>query len=292
MAVGDQGEFPFVGEEPAGDGAPSPDAFRAYVWACARLLDRPMPWREEPSPYYVLVSEMMLQQTQVSRAIERFPTFIGRFPSLESLADAAVGDVVSAWSGLGYNRRARFLRETARIVCDRHGGRLPHDPKELVELPGIGAGTAGSLAAFAYNRPTVFLETNIRRVVLHHYFPGREGVSDAEILPVVAATLDRDRPRLWYYALMDYGSSLARRVPNPNRRSSHYTRQTQFRGSVREARGAILRALAEGPRAVAELERELDEGPLAVDQERFSRAVEGLLRDGLVEGGAHLSLPR
>ena len=182
----------------------------------------------------------MLQQTQVERVGTKYPEFIARFPNFRALAAASVSDVVSAWQGMGYNRRALALKRLAEIVVERYGGVLPKDPKILDSLPGIGWATACAIMAFAYGRAFPFIETNIRRVFIHFFFPRARKVSDAKILVRVAATLDTRNPREWYYALMDYGSYLARTVPNPNRRASQYRRQSPFEGSERQLRGRIL----------------------------------------------------
>lgn len=209
---------------------------------------RPMPWRDEITPYRVVVLEVMLQQTQVSRVLKKFPEFIEQFPDFRSLADASLEEILRVWQGLGYNRRAKYLQGIAREVVGRFGGVLPRDPTDLVTLPGIGKATAGSVAAFAFNQPALFIETNIRRVFLHHLFQDRTDVPDSEILPVVARMMDRENPREWYYALMDYGTYLSGHVPNPNRRSLHYSVQSPFSGSDREIRGRILKILLEeGP---------------------------------------------
>lgn len=212
-----------------------------YAWAGRR-----MPWRDTPTPYWVFVSEMMLQQTQVKRVMEKFPPFVARFPSFTALAAAPFSGILSEWSGLGYNRRARFMHRAAQEIVSVHNGRLPDEPQQLQSLPGIGPNTAGSIAAFAFNQPVVFIETNIRRVFLHFFFPGEDQVHDKRLLPLIDATLDRDEPRRWYWALMDYGVALARVTLNPNRRSRHYTRQKPFAGSDRQLRGRILKALTQG----------------------------------------------
>lgn len=204
---------------------------------------RPMPWRDDITPYRVVVSEMMLQQTQVPRVMEKYPAFISRFPDFQTLRDASFADVLAAWQGLGYNRRAKYLHAIGGFVMDRWEGHLPEDPDLLITLPGIGVATAGSIAAFAFNAPVVFIETNIRRVFIHHFFEPEVSVTDACILPIVRQTLDYENPRDWYYALMDYGTWLAGRVENPNRRSRHYARQSAFEGSDRQIRGIILKRL-------------------------------------------------
>lgn len=176
--------------------------------------------------------------------MKKYPEFIRRFPNFRSLAKASVPSVLSAWQGMGYNRRALNLKRLAEIVVKHHRGRLPKEPGELLSLPGIGVATAGSIAAFAFNRPVPFIETNIRRVFIHSFFPSREGVRDEDILKLVEKTLDKENPREWYYALMDYGAMLAaEEKENPNRKSLSYRKQVAFKGSRRAVRGGVLRAL-------------------------------------------------
>jgi A/G-specific adenine glycosylase len=204
-----------------------------------------MPWRRTRSPYRILVSEIMLQQTQVDRVREKYARFVREFPTLRRLSEAGTAEVLTAWKGLGYNRRALALRECARIIVSRHHGRVPRTHEELVRLPGVGSATAGALLAYAFGIPCAFIETNIRRVYLHVFFPRATDVPDSRILPLVEATMDRTNPREWFYALMDYGAMLARENPNPNRRSSQYARQPAFAGSVRELRGRVLAVMLE-----------------------------------------------
>jgi A/G-specific adenine glycosylase len=234
---------------PEGNTSPDPFAavpeFREKIRKFFRNHRRPMPWRETTDPYGIVVSEVMLQQTQVPRVMTKYPEFIAAFPDFPSLAAAPLDDVLRVWQGMGYNRRAIALRRIAEKVVDEFGGKFPDDPAVLETFPGIGKATAASIAAFAFNAPVVFIETNIRRVFIHCFFADREGVRDEEILPLVAAALDRENPREWYWALMDYGTYLKTRVENPNRRSAHYARQSKFEGSRRQVRGKILRVLLE-----------------------------------------------
>lgn len=204
---------------------------------------RVLPWRENTDPYWILVSEVMLQQTQVPRVLIQFPKFIQKFPTLAALAGAPTSRVLSAWQGLGYNRRALYLKRTAEIIVEHYGGELPCDIEILKRFPGIGPNTAASIVAFAYNMPYPFIETNIRTVFLHHFFPKQEHVSDAQLLPFIAQTLDKKNPRRWYWALMDYGTYLKKTQGNAARRSRHYTKQSKFEGSRRQLRGQILRLL-------------------------------------------------
>ena len=227
-----------------------------------------LPWRTNINPYRILVSEMMLQQTQVSRVTGKFRSFIRAFPTFRALALAKPSAVIREWQGLGYNRRALMLHRCACEVTLLHAGRLPRDPDALCRLPGIGPYTAGAILVFAYDEPWPLLETNIRRSYLHHFFPGRRSVADRELLPVIERTMDRSHPRRWFSALMDYGAWLAGQVPNPNRRSRHYVKQSAFEGSDRQLRGRILRAM-------------LQNEPLPADR-RTGRIVARLIEEGFV----------
>ncbi len=193
----------------------------------------------------------MLQQTGTGRVLPRYPVFIRAFPDPAALARAPVSTVLRIWKGLGYNRRALFLREAARRMVREHGGRVPRALEDLVGLPGIGRATAAAVLVFSHGKTIPFIETNIRRVFLHCFFPGAASVSDAEILPLVERTMDREDPREWFYALMDYGSMLKSAEGNPNRRSAHYHRQSRFEGSPRQLRGLILSVLLERRTATA-----------------------------------------
>ncbi len=208
-----------------------------------------MPWRTTRDPYRILVSEIMLQQTQVDRVLPKYAAFIKAFPNFTALARASVPDVLRVWQGLGYNRRALFLHRIAREVVSHHDGRLPQDPAVLQRMPGIGAGTAGAIAAFAFQKPVAFIETNIRRVYLHFFFPRGREVPDTRIMPLISATVDKKNPREWYYALMDYGAMLGREKgrTNANRHSKSYTIQSRFEGSNRQLRGMVLRAILAAP---------------------------------------------
>lgn len=223
--------------------------FRRVVWAHYRAHGRHgLPWRKTRDPYKILVSELMLQQTQVDRVIPFYADFVKRFPTAKRLAAAPLSEVLRAWQGLGYNRRAKLLHKSAKEIA-KHG--MPKDAIALEALPGVGAYTARAVATFAYGEDTLPIETNIRTVVTEHFFPKKKKVSDAEIEKVLAKTLPRGEAREWYAALMDYGAYLKRSGVSHNARSPRHAKQKTFAGSKREARGAILRALAQGsaPRA-------------------------------------------
>lgn len=204
---------------------------------------RNLPWREVINPYWIVVSELMLQQTQVSRIMHKFPEFISKFPSFEILSKSSLSSVLRAWQGIGYNRRAKYLKQIAHDIWHNHSGIVPSRIEDLIQMPGIGPATAGSIVAFVYNSPTIFIETNIRRVFIHHFFQQSKSVADSEIIPCILKTIDTKRPRDWYYAVMDYGSELKKVVVNPNRKSKHYQKQSPFEGSNRQVRSIIIKTL-------------------------------------------------
>jgi len=215
-------------------------AFQKTIWVYYLKHKRNLPWRRTRDPYRILVSEVMLQQTQVPRVIPKYKSFLKKFPTVKALAKAKVSDVLRVWQGLGYNRRALYLKRAAEYVVQNFGGKFPRDFKALTMLPGIGPATAGDLLVFAWNIPAIVIETNIRSVFIHFFFPGKDKVTDKEILPFIKQTVPKENPRDWYYALFDYGSFL-KQTENPSRRSAHHVRQSKFEGSHRQKRAAILR---------------------------------------------------
>lgn len=260
--------------------------FKEIIWDKGRELYRPMPWREDTRPYYVLVSEIMLQQTQVDRVVPKFLEFTKKFKTIEDLANAGLDEVLKLWSGLGYNRRAKFLHEAAKMVKKDFSGIFPDTLSELLTLPGVGVNTAGAILAYSFNQPSVFIETNIRTVYFYHLFADQQEVDDKELREVVTETVDREHPREWYWALMDYGTYLKKNGAGLNNKSRHYKKQAPLKGSLREVRGQILKqlALSQMPRAVLE-------ESLAAD-ERFELALKGLMKDGLINetaGSLHLT---
>lgn len=252
------------------------EEFLEIIWQKGAELYRDMPWRQDTRPYYVLVSELMLQQTQVDRVIPKFAAFIDRFPDERTLAEAPLADVLTLWSGLGYNRRAKFLHESAKRISIEFGGEFPRAKEDILTLPGVGEGTAGALMTYAFGAVRPFIETNVRTVYFHHFFDDQDAVTDKQIMEVLEATMDRSAPREFYWALMDYGSWLKRQGAGRNKISSGYKKQSPLKGSVREVRGQILKLLTEGPAQVGDVKERLRA------DERFELALNGLVRDGLV----------
>ncbi|TAH33024.1 A/G-specific adenine glycosylase [Candidatus Saccharibacteria bacterium] len=251
--------------------------FQELVREKGRELYREMPWRTDPSPYRVLVSELMLQQTQVSRVVPKFENFMRLFPNVEALAGSSLDQVLIAWSGLGYNRRAKFLWQAALEVMLRFDGDLPDDLKALTSLPGIGPNTGAAILNYAYEIPTAFVETNIRTVYFHHFFQNQTDIADRDLLEVVERTMDREHPREFFWALMDYGSYLKSSHGARLDQSRHYKKQAPLKGSVREMRGRIIRELTTRPLMPEALKRAV----LADD--RFEPALADLESEGLVE---------
>ncbi len=256
----------------------NPKAFQKTVWSFYKKNKRNLPWRKTRDAYKILVSEVMLQQTQVDRVLPKYSSFVKKFRSFEVLAKASTADVIKEWQGLGYNRRALNLKRAAEIVTKEYKGKLPRDYDKLVALPSIGPYTAGALLTFIWNEPMVFVETNIRTVYLHHFFKNKKNISDKTLENLIAETLDTKNPREWYYALMDYGSYLKKTIGNPNIKSKHYTKQSTFKGSNRELRGAILRILSKGPVTEKKIIAETKRKPADV-----RRVLSTLIKEGFIK---------
>jgi A/G-specific adenine glycosylase len=254
------------------------ESFRRFIYNWYEENGRDLPWRRTSDPWCILVSEVMLQQTQVPRVVDKYTSFIRTFPDPQSLAYASTADALRQWKGLGYNRRALYLKRTAKMLMEEFGGRVPDNEKDLQSLPGIGAATAAAICVHAFNQPAVFIETNIRAVFIHHFFPNCASVNDARILRIVADTLDYENPGRWYSALMDYGTMLKKKHGNPARRSSRHQVQKPFEGSNRQIRGRILEELLRGSVMLSVLQE-----TLSADQERLEKIIDDLAREGFIK---------
>jgi A/G-specific adenine glycosylase len=217
-------------------------AFRKRILGWYQENRREMPWRDTHNPYKILVSEIMLQQTQVSRVLPKYELFLEHFPTVEKLAKANDAKLLEVWSGLGYWRRARFLKAAAQEIIKKHNGQFPRDVPTLETLPGIGPYTAGAVACFAFGNDEPFLDTNIRRVFLHFFFPDQTAVTDSSILPIARQAVWRENPREWHYALFDYGATVLKSQAI-NKRSKHYHKQSTFAGSFRSFRTKVVQLL-------------------------------------------------
>lgn len=259
--------------------------FREKLYVFYRENYRHLPWRvndlfseKKGNPYTILVSEIMLQQTQVVRVLEKYRSFLKKFPTIKVLAEAPHADVLKAWQGLGYNRRALYLKRTAETVVETYNGKFPTDYQTILSLPGIGQSTAGAIMCFAYNEPVVFIETNVRSVFIHEFFKNKENISDKELIPRIEKTLDTDHPRDFYYALMDYGVYL-KQTENHSRKSKHYTKQSTFKGSHREARAKVLKFLLENPKAK---NIKIISQKLSLSEEKVQECIMQLTQEGFI----------
>ncbi len=253
-------------------------AFQNEAWGYYAKHGRDLPWRRPEhdgsfDPYKIMVSEIMLQQTQVARVVPKYQEFLNVFPNIDVLAQATFADVLKHWNGLGYNRRAKFLLEAAKTLNKMDA--FPDDPNELEKLPGIGKNTAAAICVYAYDQRHIFIETNIRTVCIHHLFSDQTDISDKQIVPWVEQALPDENYREWYWALMDYGSYLKQTISNISKRSKHYTKQSRFEGSTRQLRAAVLRSLLGGDKSMADLQS------IHAD-ERLKSVIASLRRDELI----------
>ncbi len=251
-------------------------AFRRAVWKQYKANGRhDLPWRKTRDPYKILVSEIMLQQTQVPRVIEKYKTFLKMFPNVKTLAKAPLSAVLKEWSGLGYNRRGKYLHDAAKVIVNEYGGNVEKATRE--RLPGVGPYTKAAVRTFAFNETHMMIETNVRAAYIHYFFPNQKAVHDRDLVPLIESCAENQDPREWYWALMDYGSSMKKLHVNPTRRSASYVMQNKFVGSLREVRGAIIKILndgAHGDLAIA--------NKLSFEGHMIRQALTGLKKDGLV----------
>lgn len=258
--------------------------FKKTIWNYYKTHGRhDLPWRKTKDPYKILVSEVMLQQTQVSRVTEKYKSFLKKFPTVEALAQAPLKEVLLEWQGLGYNRRAKYLKLCAEKVASDFNGTFPKDFKTLTTLPGIGPATAGDILAFAYNIPVPVIETNIRSVFIY-FFPASPKlrrtsplISDKELLPLIEKTLDIKNPREWYWALFDYGAHL-KQTRNPNTESKHYVKQSPFKGSNREKRSQILKLILTGAKSEKEITK-----ALGYESDMVQKNLEQMIKENLIK---------
>ncbi len=252
--------------------------FVSYVLAFYGRHGRSFPWRESDDPYRIFLSEVMLQQTQTGRVLAKYQEFLTLWPALSDLAKAPFDLLLDRFRGLGYNRRARNLK-LAAMACEAWGYTLPCDEKRLLSLPGVGVATAAAILAFAYHVPSLYLETNIRRALIHSFHHGEDQVDDKSLREDLASMLSYvDDVKKWYYALMDYGALLKHLVPNPNLHSRGYRKQSPFHGSLRQVRGMLVHALSEsGPLGGEAIYR-----MLPFEKERIDAALDGLVHDGIL----------
>ncbi|MEX0934071.1 MAG: A/G-specific adenine glycosylase [Candidatus Paceibacterota bacterium] len=252
--------------------------FQKTIWKYYKKHGRDLPWCRTQNPYRIVVSEIMLQQTQVSRVLDKYKEFLRAFPSFKTLAQAKQSDVLRVWQGLGYNRRALALQRIAVKVVEEYKEKLPQDPKVLKTFPGIGEASASSIVVFAFNKSEIFIETNIRSVFIHFFFKNKKNVYDKDIFPLIEQTLDTKNPRKWYFALMDYGVML-KKGENPSRKSVHHIKQKPFKESDRYIRGYIIKLLIQNKKqTLFQLQKAVHR-----DKERIEKCLHDLNQEGFLK---------
>jgi A/G-specific adenine glycosylase len=256
--------------------------FRGEIWRFYRKNKRDFPWRNTEDPYKILVSEIMLQQTQTDRVMKKYKEWLKLFPTFSALAQAPLRNVLRTWQGLGYNRRGLNLKRTAEIISKDYKNIFPKSYEEIIKLPGIGLYTAGALMAFAYNKPIPIIETNIRTVYLHFFFRNKTNIHDQELLEIIEKTLDRKNVREWYYALMDYGVMLKKTVGNLNKNSRHYAKQSPFMGSHRQIRAAVLDSITNNTITPAEIKKRLIQRNIKANKTYIVKVLQELEKDGFI----------
>src|SRR3989338_2788309 len=255
--------------------------FKDEVWKYWNRYGRhELAWRKTKNPYRILVSEVMLQQTQVARVTEKYPEFLAAFPTVHKLTKAPLSQLFRSWSGMGYNRRAKYLRDSAKVIVEKYKGQIPRSREALEGLAGVGKYTAAAVRVFAFNEPDVLIETNIRAAIIHYFYASvlqNTSIEDSKILPIATAAAEGQDPRKWHWALMDYGVYIKRLHKNPARKSAHYLRQSKFEGSLRQVRGAILRTLITGSKTQESIYGLIRENKRIVDKALASLAHDGLM---------------
>jgi A/G-specific adenine glycosylase len=251
------------------------ELFRQKIFDFYHLNRRVFPWRETTDRYAVMVSEVMLQQTQAERVAQKYTAWMERFPHTEALASASLRDVLVLWSGLGYNSRGQRLQSCSKVIMERFSGMVPASPELLKTLPGIGDYTCRSIPVFADNLDVAAVDTNIRRIIIHE-FALPEDTPKSEIQSAAEQLLPQGRSREWHNALMDYGS-----LHLTSRRTGirPLTKQSKFKGSKRWYRGRLLKELvASESLFLEELEVKYGDCPWCLQE-----IIDGLVREGLVD---------
>ena len=218
--------------------------FQTKILSWYKVNKRDFPWRKTTDPYHILVSEIMLQQTQAPRVVVYYEKFIKRFPTINELAIAKNPEVLKIWSGLGFNNRAIRLKEIAKTIMNDLKGNFPQLQADLLKLKGIGSYTAAAIMAFAFNKKAAVIDTNIRRVLIHELHIN-QNISPKRLSEIALSIIPKGKSRIWHNALMDYGALAATAKQTMIKSKS---KQSKFKGSEREVRGKILKLLLEKKR--------------------------------------------
>jgi A/G-specific adenine glycosylase len=257
-------------------------SFQEKIFNWWKSNRREFPWRQTTDPYKILVSEIMLQQTQASRVVEKYNEFINKYPSLENLASATGAQVLKIWSGLGYNRRALWLLEASKEIMEMK--QFPKTSKDLEELKGIGPYTSRAILIFAFNKDVATVDTNIRRIFIHEGFAIEE-TTDEELFTIANRLLPKGQSRDWHNALMDYG---AEKITAKKTGIRPPSKQSSFKNSSRMFRGAIVKYLIKN----SNVNDQKIANECQIPKEELDDILSSLIKDGLiVRSGTKYSLP-
>jgi A/G-specific adenine glycosylase len=262
--------------------------FQRMIFSWWESHRRDLPWRKTHDPYRILISEVMLQQTQVSRVLPKYEEFLTLFPDVQVLAGATVASVLRAWKGMGYNRRALYLHKTAQVVMSEHKGVFPMIESELLKLPGLGIYTVRALLVFAYKKDVAMVDTNVRQIITHYFFSG-EKQSATVVQKIADSLVPKGLSWEWHQALMDYGALAMSRIKPKSPQSRK--KAIPFRESNRFYRGRIMDLLRENTREENELVYEIATR-YNKSEDLVEVILEGLVSEGLVvKKSTKISLP-
>lgn len=248
-------------------------SFQKFILSWYAKNRRDLPWRNTRDPYKILVSEIMSQQTQISRVVPKYNLWLKRFPTVQDLATAKVSQVLIAWSGLGYNRRGLYLQKCAQEIITKYNGKFPQTEKDLLRLPGIGEYTARAILCFAFNRQIVVIDTNIKKVIAVHFYNGK--VPEKNALETFAhKLLPKGRAYAWNQALMDYA---AREL---KKEKIAIPKQSAFKNSRRYYRGQIIKYLVTNSKATRKDFSQLFKE--TISNESIEKILQGLISDKLI----------
>jgi A/G-specific adenine glycosylase len=267
--------------------------FQKLIWGWYHGHKPNLPWRNTRDPYKIFVSEVMLQQTQIPRVLIKYREFLKKFPTPKALANASLADVLSVWQGMGYNRRAMYLYKAAQKVVAEYNSKFPITEEELQKFPGMGPYSRRAVLCFSHEICEPFVETNIRRVIIHHFFKDTQNVSDTAVLEILAKVSPQENLREWYYALMDYGREGLKKHPNANRNSKHYSKQSSYRGSRRYVRARIIEFILQQKKTTRDalfLFLQKDSGVDTKHLAQLDNILVDLKNEGLLHQGRYLSI--
>jgi A/G-specific adenine glycosylase len=264
-------------------------SFQKHIFSWWKTHRRDLPWRHTHDPYAIYVSEVMLQQTQVSRVIEKYQEFLSAFPTVQTLYASPLSDILKIWKGLGYNRRAGYLKQTIDAIVKQYKGVFPKKDTELLQMKGLGIYTARAICIFAYKQDIAAVDTNIRQIISHYFFHDIQP-SVKDIQTVADQLVPKGKSWEWHQALMDYGALEMKGVKDKIKKKRNHI--TPFHKTDRYFRGRIVDLLREEKRERAEIIDYMKK-TYALEETKTLRLLFGLKHDGLITiSESYISLPK